>query len=147
MIKNILIVCVGNICRSPMGEALLANKLAEAGCDMHVSSAGIGALVGKHADPIAQELMFEKGIDISQHRARQATSDILFASDLILTMTIGQQRDIECRIPSIRGRVLRLGKWREYDILDPYKRPRIVFEQALMLIENGVDDWYRKLRN
>lgn len=147
MIENILIVCIGNICRSPIGEALLAFKLKDTYPNVSVSSAGISAMVNHPADPIAQSLMQARNIDISCHRARQASSEILFASELILTMTTDQQEKIEQKYPSTRGRVHRLGKWGGYDVPDPYQRPAAIFEQALMLIDQGVDEWHRKLWN
>lgn len=128
-----------------MAEALFAEKLKQTSPKVSVSSAGLGALVNHPADPHAQDLMIAKGLDISSHRARQATQDIYFDADLILTMSTGQQEQIEGKFPSVRGRVQRLGKWGEYDIVDPYKRPKAIFEQALQLIEQGINDWYRKL--
>ena len=89
--------------------------------------------------------MEENGMGISKHRARQLSSEILLASDIIFTMTSGQKEQIECSLPSIRGRVHRLGHWGEYDIPDPYRRPREAFEQAFLLIEQGVKDWCGKL--
>ncbi|TAL66421.1 MAG: low molecular weight phosphotyrosine protein phosphatase [Legionella sp.] len=145
MIEKLLIICVGNICRSPMAEALFAEKLKQTSPDVSVSSAGLGALVNHSADPFAQDLMRARGLDISFHRARQATQEIYFNADLILTMSTGQQEEIESKFPSARGRVQRLGKWGEYDIVDPYKRPKAIFEQALQLIDQGVNDWYKKL--
>lgn len=129
-----------------MAEALLARKSHDDSVPLLVSSAGLGALVNSPADPLAQELMQERDLDISGHRARQITPEILFAADLILTMSTGQQSELEGKIPGSRGRVHRLGKWGEYDISDPYRRPKSAFEHALILIEQGVDDWYRKLR-
>ena len=147
MIQNVLIICVGNICRSPMGEALLASKLQRSHPDAVVHSAGLGALVGIPADPVAYTFMKARNIDISAHRARQTSSEILFASDLILTMTTDQQQQLEQQYPGTRGRVHRLGKWGSYDVPDPFQRPEAIFEQALMLIDQGVDEWYRKLWN
>ena len=145
VIQNILVICVGNICCSPMAEALLAVRLKNLSPQIIVSSAGLGALVGRAADHLAQELMRERHLDISGHIARQASPEILFLSDIIFTMSSGQQKDIECSLPSIRGRVHRLGHWGGYDIPDPYQRPIEAFEQALMLIEQGVEDWCAKL--
>ena len=147
MIQNILIICVGNICRSPMAEALFAARLKSKSPQSRVSSAGLGALVGRPADNVAQELMRQKDLDISGHIARQVSPEILFSSDIIFTMTAGQQKEIECSLPSIRGRVHRLGNWGGYDVPDPYRRPREAFEQALVLIEQGVEDWCLKLWN
>jgi protein-tyrosine phosphatase len=130
-----------------MGEALLAATLAKVAPEVSVSSAGIAALVNLPADNMAQELMHERGHDLSRHRARQATSQILLEADLILTMETRHQQKIEDMLPSVRGRVHRLGKWSGFDITDPYQRPRFAFEQALALIEQGVQDWQRKLWN
>lgn len=145
MIQNILVICIGNICRSPIGEALLASKLHIEHPSVKVSSAGLGALVNHPADPISVALMKNREIDISTHRARQATSELIFASDLILTMTTDQQERIEQKYPSTRGRVHRIGKWGGFDVPDPYKRPLIIFEQALALIDQGIEEWYNKL--
>lgn len=128
-----------------MGEALFADRLEKISADVMVASAGIAALVDKPADSMAQELLKNRGLDISGHRARQLTSSILLGSDLVLTMDTRQQEQIEDMLPSIRGRVHRLGKWTGFDVPDPYKRPKLVFEQALALIEQGVDDWQKKI--
>ena len=145
MLKKILIVCIGNICRSPMAEALLINRLKDINPDILVSSAGLAALVDQPASLLAQELMLQRGLDISAHRARQASQQFFFAADLILTMSSRQQTQIESKIPAIRGKVHRLGKWDEYDIPDPYRRPRNAFEQTLVLIDQSINSWYQKL--
>ena len=64
MFKSILVVCVGNICRSPTGEALLISKLEGRGIE--VSSAGLGALVGKPVDTTAAQVMAAAGCEVWQ---------------------------------------------------------------------------------
>lgn len=142
MFNKILVICVGNICRSPMAEELLQQALADRGAQ--VSSAGLGALVGHEADPTAQELMRERGLDISAHRARQISTDLIRENDLILVMEDWQQKDIESMHPPARGKVHRLGKWGDFEIPDPYRKPRDAFERALSAIETGIEEWKNK---
>jgi protein-tyrosine phosphatase len=138
---KVLVVCVGNICRSPMAEALLQARLASKG--VLVESAGIGALVGYPADPIAVELMKERGLDISPHRGRQLSTDDGTLFDLILTMEERHVRAVERLAPEARGRVQLLGRFGRFEIPDPYRKPRAEFERALALIERGVDDYVK----
>jgi protein-tyrosine phosphatase len=138
--SSILTVCVGNICRSPMAEGLLADRLRRRGAKVVVASAGIAALVGRPADPIAQALMAERGLDLSGHRAQQLTPDLIRSFELILVMEAVQRQAVEAILPAARGRVHRLGRWGDFDVPDPYGRERRAFERSLALIERGVDD-------
>ena len=128
-----------------MAEALLRQKLSANKSDIVVESAGIGALVGKPADPIAVELMAERGIDLGAHRARQLTADLAREFELILTMEQGHVGAVEQIAPAARGKVFRLGKWSNFEIPDPYRLPRAEFERALELIDRGVDDVVRRI--
>jgi len=145
LFNNILIVCVGNICRSPMAEALLKSTLSTKPNVYQVSSAGIGALVGHPADNKAKQLMIEKGIDISGHRADQLNEDMIRKADIILVMESAHKQAIEAKQPSAKGKVFRLGEWGDFDIPDPYQRDSIVFESVLRLIDLGVNQWLKKL--
>jgi low molecular weight protein-tyrosine phosphatase len=143
VIKRILIVCVGNICRSPMAAALLEHRLSGRVADVAVSSAGIAALVGHAADPIAVELMRRRGLDISRHRARQVTEQLVMDADMVIAMEQGHVKAIESAFPRARGRVHRIGRWGGFDVPDPHRHPAAAFERALELIEVGVDGFDR----
>lgn len=146
MSNNILVVCVGNICRSPMGEALLKDALAHKQKNNYsVSSAGLGALVGHAPDKIATELMLEKGIDISGYKATQIDHSLIKDAFLILVMEKGHKTALENKEPSAKGKVFRLGEWGKFDISDPYKKDRKVFEESLRLIEKGITEWVEKI--
>jgi protein-tyrosine phosphatase len=140
--KSVLVVCIGNICRSPMGEALIAAALPQ----LEVASAGVGALVGQPADPIARQLMAERGLDIEAHRARQLTNLMCQQADLILVMDEEQRLQINQRYPLTRGKLFRLGEVARVDIPDPYRLGRPAFEQALQLIDAGASAWIERIR-
>ena len=123
-----------------MAQVLLARRLHGRGIDAIVESAGTGALVGHPADPLAQELMTSKGLDLSRHRARQLTAEMIRSFDLLLVMDAQQQREVEAMDSSARGRVHRLGRMSGFDVPDPYRQGRGAFERALGLIESGVDE-------
>ena len=144
MIRHILVVCVGNICRSPMAEALLKHELREED-GVTVKSAGLGALVGHPASEHSVELMTERGIDISAHRARQIHPDMVRDADLVLVMEAGHKRAIDDADPTARGKVHRLGEWQGRDIEDPYRRLKSAYEIALADIDDGVVSWVEKI--
>ena len=85
---NILCVCTGNICRSPMMEYLLRQELEKQGItDVTVSGAGIDTMDGIPASDHAVTVMKEIGLDITAHRSRQLTKEIADGTDLCVVMT------------------------------------------------------------
>ncbi|ABC39533.1 low molecular weight protein-tyrosine-phosphatase [Burkholderia thailandensis] len=142
MIDSILVVCEGNLCRSPMAAALFAASLP----GRTVTSAGFNALVGLPAAPLAQDVMRERGIDLSAHRAQQLGRAQCATADLILVMDHGQRRLVEERHPLARGKVFRIGEHENFDVHDPYRQPRFVFERSARLLELGVNGWLARLR-
>lgn len=145
MIRNILITCIGNICRSPMAEGLLSQFIQDNHLEVKVSSAGLKALNKQPAHPFAQSLMQEQGIDISQHRSRQLTSELVLNADLILVMDDNQRSSIENELPFTKGKIHTLGKWSQFDIPDPIGKSRDQFEIVFKLIAQGIQDWQLKL--
>ena len=127
-----------------MAEALLRHALR--GQDgITVESAGLGALVGHPAADFAVELMAERGIDISKHRAQQLTPDLVSKADLILVMESGHRRVIDENDLTARGKVHRLGEWQDKEIADPYRQDKTAFSEALADIESGIASWVDKL--
>lgn len=138
---SILVICEGNICRSPMAQGLLAAALPA----MQVRSAGLGALVGSPADGTAVQLMRERGIDISAHRATQINRAMCLESDIVLVMDPEQRTRVESLYPQARGRVFRIGEYTKRDIPDPYRQPEQAFRAALSLIDEGAQEWLRRI--
>ena len=141
--KNILVVCTGNICRSPTGEYLLKKEL---GPGFNVMSAGLGALVDNPAHEISQKIALQHGIDMSAHRARQINLDILKWADLILLMENGHKRELLYKYPWLEGKVFRYGESHQVDIPDPYRRPENAFVLAWNFISKLTPYWVEKIR-
>ena len=96
---HILIVCTGNICRSPLAEQLLRAKLLAAGVDVTVSSAGTQAMVGGAMTPEAHDLSLQLGSVTAEHTPRQLTAQMLANADLVLTATRDHRRDAVTLFP------------------------------------------------
>jgi protein-tyrosine phosphatase len=141
VISNILFVCIGNICRSPMAEGLFKQALPQKA----VCSAGIDALVGCAADRCAVQLMTEQGIDISEHRAQNLATWMVNEADLIVTMDRDQKSFIEQNYVRARGKVIRLGEHRKYDIPDPYQSGLVAFRHSFNLIAQGIDQLVKRI--
>ena len=138
---NILVVCVGNICRSPMAEALLKQRYPH----KNIDSAGVGALVGHSADPAALEIMAGQEIDITNHVAKQIDEGLAKKADLIFTMSDSQTKWIEERWPFCRGKTFKLGHWQDKDIADPYKHEMSAFQTAYQDIVDSLEHWSDKI--
>ena len=128
-----------------MAEALLRQALQDTR-NISVSSAGLGALVDYPAAEYAEVLMAERDLDITGHKARQLTPDLVSASDLILVMESGHKRAIENKDAMAHGKVYRLCEWQDKNIPDPFRQPREEFEKALLLIEQGVQEWVERIK-
>ena len=97
---NILFVCTGNICRSPMAEGILKKLVTEARLDgIRAASAGVCALPGNPASTLARKVAGENGVDISEHRARPVSSDIIDQSDLVLVMEPAHRKSLLASYP------------------------------------------------
>ncbi|WP_259756625.1 low molecular weight protein-tyrosine-phosphatase [Pseudomonas sp. GCEP-101] len=145
MFKNVLVICAGNICRSPTAEHLLRRHLA--GADIRVSSAGLTAVVGHPIEPHAFATLQRHGQQPHEHQARQLTAELLQAADLVLTMEQRHLQDLFRQFPESRGKSFLLGKWQhDREIPDPYRQGQAAFEHAYALIEEGADAWSRRLQ-
>lgn len=143
MFNRILIVCVGNICRSPTAECLLKNKINSP--NVSISSAGIKACVGQDIDNDASAVLQEHGF-IFTHIARQLTIEHIHQSDVILVMEKKHIDYVLQLAPEARGRVFLLGKWQsDREILDPYKQSHNAFLHTYTLIDEAVTAWTKKL--
>ncbi|SPL71403.1 low molecular weight protein-tyrosine-phosphatase [Acinetobacter stercoris] len=139
--QNILVVCVGNICRSPMAEYFLKQQHPS----LNIQSAGLSALVGHGADPKAIHCMEKLNIDMSQHVARQINAQLIKQSDLILVMSNNQKQHIEQSWSFAKGKVFRLGHWHDQNVPDPYQHDQTFFDQTCQNILTYSQSWQSHL--
>ncbi|EWH02436.1 low molecular weight protein-tyrosine-phosphatase [Halomonas sp. BC04] len=145
MFQRILIVCTGNICRSPVAAAMLQQRLPH----LTVTSAGLGALAGQSVDAQARRLAEANRLDVSSHQARQLDTDLLAEADLVLVMTDGQRQAVAKRWPEVRGKILLMGKWladqEGSDIPDPYRKSPEVFAHVHRMLNEATRLWAQRL--
>jgi len=142
MFDSVLVVCIGNICRSPMAERILQSLLPK----IQISSAGVDALVGQEMDERASQLILKHGLQSVGHKSRQLTPEICRVSDLILVMTkfeLNKTREIA---PEATGKVMLFGKWiDDKEISDPYRCSNEMYGCVFSLIEKAAHTWVSKL--
>ncbi len=142
MFNNILVVCVGNICRSPTGERLLRDALP----GRTVRSAGLAALIDRPADQSATEEAKNHGLSLDGHSAQQLTRSLCQQSDLILVMERGHIAAVTAVDPTAHGKTMLFGRWLgEREIPDPYRRSPEMYAHVYDLLEQGAQAWASKL--
>lgn len=147
MFDKILVVCVGNICRSPTGERLLQQKLP----NKIISSAGIGTersgLIGKSADKTASLIAQQHGLSLEGHQAQQLTEQLCHQYDLILVMEKGHLEAVHQMAPEARGKTMLFAQWLEHkDIPDPFRKSQEEFKYVFNLIDKSSSRWAEKIQ-
>jgi RpiB/LacA/LacB family sugar-phosphate isomerase len=141
--KTILFICTGNVCRSPMAEALFRRAVERRG-DFRVLSAGLGAVDGQPPTAHSVTAMRELGVDISGQRSRALTADLLRQADFVFGMTHSHVDTIGLLYPAAAEKTFLLREFDESldqfekDISDPIGSPYDVYAHCREQIEQGI---------
>lgn len=142
----LLVLCTGNVCRSPMCEALFMQRLVQRGLHAQVISRGLAAPVGSRPHRHALEVAAENGAPISpDKRAHQVTRPEMDAATVVFLMDSGHRRDVMRRFPTASGKAFLLGEWQSCEIPDPIGQPRAAFEAVWRALDEGTDSWLAHL--
>lgn len=143
---RILCVCLGNICRSPMAQGALEQRLTAAGIAAQLDSAGTGAYhVGNPPDPRGLAAAGARGYDNSAQRARQVQPSDFHDFELILAMDASNLDDLRRASPLGANCEIRLFDPQGRDIPDPYHGGPADYEHALDMIEAAADALVQEL--
>ncbi|ELX1979407.1 protein-tyrosine-phosphatase Etp [Escherichia coli] len=140
--NSILVVCTGNICRSPIGERLLRKRLP----GVKVKSAGVHSLVKHPADATAADVAANHGVSLEGHAGRKLTAEMARNYDLILAMESEHIAQVTAIAPEVRGKTMLFGQWLEQkEIPDPYRKSQDAFEHVYGMLERASQEWAKRL--
>lgn len=144
---NVLIVCTGNTCRSPMAEGIL--KSIDKDGMLNVLSAGVFAYEGEEASPNAIMALDEMGIDIKDHTSHGVNESVLEEADIILAMTRSHKMSLVSMYPQVADKTYTLCEFAgmEGDIADPYGQSLDVYKSCAKMIEEALYKVYEKMRD
>jgi protein-tyrosine phosphatase len=149
--RRILVVCSGNICRSPMAAAILRRDLEKAGIPALVLSAGTLGIHGTQAAPAALEAMKAIGLELGDHRSQGLSTQLARVADDILVMAPEHVDEVLEREATLEPKLVRLWEYTDppgalEEIADPIGQNREAFVRCRELIEGCVARWVDRLK-
>jgi len=148
---RILVICTGNICRSPMAEVLLRQRVEKEGLTgWDVESVGTWTVDGERASRYAIQLMAERGLDLISHRSRRVNRHIMEQADLVLVMTQNHAEALRLEFPDLRDKVYMLSEMRNgyrHDIDDPYGGPLAEYRACATILLDLIDVGFERIRS
>ena len=153
---QVIFICTGNTCRSPMAEYLLRELAEEQGLDLSVTSAGLAAQTGGAISRGTEEVLLQLGDDervrgfTQSHRSKPLTRAMIDEADELLTMTEDQRAYLLAQYPEAEGKVHALGSFRrgvpepwssQRDVVDPYGGPVEYYEETYAQLKVLIQAW------
>jgi len=150
--RDLVFVCTGNICRSPMAEYLFRDMIRDSHPDWRISSAGVAASYGIPASRFAVQVLAEKGIDLQGHRSQPVIPQMAATARLFVVMTSGHQAYLRDLYPATNDKTELLLAFKpqgvETDLLDPiglsldvYRYVRDEIFDALVELQKKLDGY------
>lgn len=140
-IENVLFVCTGNICRSPLAEVYFRSKLLP-DSGITVSSAGLDTTGGKLAHPHARMVAQHHGLTLHNHQTTQIVREMVDKADLILVMELSHLSNLLKLCPRVRHKAFVLSEFngtKNKDIADPFSGPVEEFHVCFQIIRDSCD--------
>ncbi len=147
-IRNILVLCKGNICRSPFAAEYLRSKARQTQVSVEVLSAGLDTNAGEPADHDAQLAATKFGVLLAHHRTAVVTGDMVAKADLIVVMELRHHQMLLESFPEARAKTCLLGHFSSpatTEIFDPYGGDLEVFFRSYSTILGACDCLLKRL--
>lgn len=142
--KNVLFVCTGNTCRSPLAEGLFKKHTAERS-DFTVSSAGLATFEGSSISFESEDILREVQAPLDQHRSQRVTQKLLDSATHVIAMTHTHLMTLEARFPNHTDKFYLLGEFIQTtaetsppDVPDPIGMPRAAYQEVAAMIERAI---------
>ncbi len=147
-VRAILVVCKGNICRSPLAEAYLRHRVEKYGLPVTIESAGLETSFGKPAHPLAQLVGTQAGLLLGKHATQPLHKEQVERADMILVMEWRQRSRVLKLYPQARQKVFLLRQFYDQsvrEVADPYSGTLGDFQTCLSMITEACDVLVRQI--
>ena len=145
MTTNVLFVCSGNICRSPMALVIARHRASQMQLALEFDSAGTLMIEGAPADPKAVSVCKDISIDLTEHRSKGLNIDLVTWADHILVMEVRHSQFIESHFPDATHKTILMGHLAgQLEIPDPIGKWRRTFRLNRDMVQQAVDNFLRR---
>lgn len=141
----VLIICAGNLCRSPFAEVYMRQKLQAADVEAEVFSRGLLALPNQYAPATAQQVAAEFDVDLTKHVSHPLVTPELARAGMVLVMDAGQRQQVAKKQPACIGKVFLLSQLADgKPVPDPIGTDAETYRQVYQEIVSHVDAWMKR---